>query len=91
MDSGDFLGNLGQRRIIGLGIFKSVVRHSDGVRAAVPFAHKACARLQAEARRRTNPAGRSQGFRDGLQLAAGRFTETAVFDFLLSIADRPDE
>src|SRR5580693_91335 len=85
--SGDLFGDLGQRRIARPGILEPVFRYRDGVRAAAPFPNQTRAWLQAEARRRANPARCPQGLRHRLQLAPGRFAEPVVRDFLNSVTE----
>ena len=93
MRSSDLFGDLGQRRIASScpAILEPIFRHRDGVRTATPFADKTRAGLQAEARRRANPARRPQGLRYRLQLATGRLAKPAVFDFLKSVTERKDK
>ena len=88
MCAGDLLGNLGQRGITHSGVFKPILRHRDGMGAAVPFANQTRTGLQAKAWRCANPSGRSQGLCYRLQLATRRLAEPAVLDFLKSVTER---
>src|ERR1700676_1455398 len=83
MRPGDLSGDLGQGRIARPGILEPIFRYRDGVRAATPFPNQTLAGLQAEARRRANPAR--------LQLAPGRLAEPAVRDFLKSVTEGKDQ
>src|SRR5688572_25247444 len=56
MGAGDLLGDFGEGRVARPGIFEAVVRHRDGMRAAMPFTHQPSARLQGKARIWTYPA-----------------------------------
>src|SRR5580700_4711871 len=89
--SGDLFGDLGQGRIARPGILEPILRYRDGVRAAAPFPNKTRAGLQAEARRRANPARCPQGLCHRLQLAPGRFAEPAMRDFLKSVTECKDK
>ena len=91
MRAGDLFGDRGQRGIARPGILEPILSHRDGMRAAAPFPNKTRAGLQAEARRRANPARRPQGLRHRLQLAPGRLAEPAVRDLLKPVTERQDE
>src|SRR5262245_44211520 len=51
----NLLGDLREGRVACPGIFKAVLRHGDGVRAALPFAHEPSTWLQSKARIWGNP------------------------------------
>jgi hypothetical protein len=85
MGARDLLGDFGEGRIAGPGIFEAVLRHCDGVRAAMPFAHEPSAWLQNKTRIWTYPARGPEHLRQCLELAAGRFTEPTVLKLLASI------
>jgi hypothetical protein len=91
MDSRDFLGDFREGRVARPGIFEAVLRHSDGVRAAMPFAHQPSTRLQSEARIWANPARGLEHLRQCLELTAGRLTEPTVLKFLAPIDDPAKE
>jgi hypothetical protein len=87
--SGDLFGDLGQGRIARPAILDPIFRYRDGMRTAAPFPNETGAGLQAEARRRANPARCPQGLCYRLQLSPGRLTEPAVRDFLKSVLISP--
>ena len=91
MRSGDLLGDLGQRRVTGAGVFEPVLRHRDGVGPAMPFADKTRTRLQAETRCGADATCGSQCFRQRPQLATRRLAEPAVFNFLKPVANPEDQ
>ena len=59
MDARDLLGDFGEGCVARTGIFEAVLRHRDGVRAAMPFAHEPSTRLQNDARIWTSLSGTS--------------------------------
>ena len=85
MRSGDFLGDLGERRVVFPGIFEPVLSDRDGIGAAAPFADKTRTGLETEAWCGTNPAICPQGLGHGLQFSAGRFAQAALRDLLKSV------
>ena len=87
----DFSGDLGQRRIVGTGVLETVLRHSDGLHTATPFADKTRPWLEAEAWSRADAASGPQRLCQRLQLAKCRLAETAVFDFLKSVSNAEDQ
>ena len=91
MDTGDFFGYFGERRIRRAGILESIFRYRDSVGASVPFAHQPGARLQAKTWIRSDSAFGPKHLRESLQLAPRRFAEPAMLDFLESVADSSDQ
>ena len=91
MRSGDLFGDLGQRQIARPCILEPILRDRDGVRTAAPFPDQTRTGLQAEARRRANPARCPQGLGHGLQLAPGHLAEPAMRDFLKSVTEGKDK
>jgi hypothetical protein len=91
MNSSYFLGDFREGRVARPGIFEAILRHRDGVCAAMPFAHQPSARLQSEARIWTYPARGPEHLRQGLELAAGRLAEPTMLKLLVSIGDSAKE
>lgn len=91
MGSRYLLGDFREGRVARAGIFEAVLRHRDGVRAAMPFAHQPSAWLQSKTRIWTYPARGPEHLRQCLELAAGRFTEPTVLKLLASIGDPAQE
>jgi hypothetical protein len=60
------------------GIFEPFLRHTDGMRAAMPLADKPSTRLQCKARIWTHSACGAEHLCQRLQLAAGRLTKPTV-------------
>jgi hypothetical protein len=90
MASGDLVGNFGQRWVIHASVFKTILRHRDGMSAAAPFANQTRTGLEAQAWRCANPTRSSQGLCYGLQLTARRLAEPALFDFLKPVSESKD-
>ncbi len=78
MGTSDLFGDFRERRIIRAGIFESIFRHGDRVRAAMPFTHQPGTRLQAETGIRSDSAFGPEHLRESLQLAPRRFAEPAM-------------
>ena len=91
MGSRYLLGDFREGRVARPGIFEAVLRHRDGVRAAMPFAHEPSTRLQSEARIWTNPARGPEHLRQCLELATGRLAEPTVLKLLAPIGDPAKE
>ena len=91
MGSRYLLGDFREGRVARPGIFEAVLRHRDGVRAAMPFAHEPSTRLQSEARIWTHPARCPEHLRQCLELSAGRLTEPTVLKLLAPIGDPAKE
>ena len=91
MGSRYLLGDFREGRVASPGIFEAVLRHRDGVRAAMPFAHEPSTRLQSEARIWTYPARCPEHLRQCLEPSAGRLTEPTVLKLLASIGDPAKE
>ena len=91
MGTGNLFGDFRERRIRRAGILESVFRHGDRVSTAMPFAHQAGARLQAETWIRSDSAFGPEHLRESLQLASRRLAESAVSDFLEPVADSSDQ
>jgi hypothetical protein len=87
MDARDLLGDFREGRVARPGIIEAVLRHRDGVRAAMPFAHQPSTRLQSKARIWTYPAGDPKHLRQRLELAAGRLAEPTMLKLLAAIGD----
>lgn len=78
MGAGDLLGDFGKGRVARPTIFEAVLRHRNGMRAAMPFAHQPSTRLQGKARIWAQAARGPEHLLQGLELAAGRLTKPAV-------------
>jgi hypothetical protein len=91
MGSRYFLGDFREGRVARPGIIEAVLRHRDGVRAAMPIAHEPSTRLQSEARIWTYPARCPEHLRQCLEPSAGRLTEPAVLKLLAPIGDPAKE
>ena len=86
----DFLGDLGQGRITGAGVFEPVLRHGDRVGSAMPFADKTRAWFQVETRYGADTARGTQSLRQRCQLTKRRFAEPAVLIFLKPVRNPED-
>ena len=82
MCPGDLPGDAGQGPIAGSLMVEAVLRHCDGMGAAMPFADKPRAGLEAQAGGGADTAACLPALRHRLQLAAGRLAETAMRLFL---------
>jgi hypothetical protein len=70
-------------------MFEAVLRHGDGVRSAMPFAHEPSAWLQSKARIWTDSAFSPEHLGQRLELAARGLAEPAVLKFLAPVSDPP--
>src|SRR5680860_180375 len=91
MGSRDLLGDFCEGRVARPGVFEAILRHRDGMRAAMPFAHEPSAGLQSEARIWTDPARGPEHLCQCPELAAHRLAEPTVLKLLASIGDPAKE
>jgi len=91
MGSRDRLRDFRQGRVTRSAIFEAVLRHRDGVRAAVPFTDQPSARLQSEARIWTDTSRSLEHLRQCLELAADRLAEPTILNLLQAVVDSTDE
>ena|SRR5689334_4050723 len=91
MSTGNLFGDFGERWIRRAGILESIFHHGDRVSAAVPFAYQPGTWLKAETWIRSGSTFGPEHLRESLQLAARRFAEPAMLDFLEPVADSSDQ
>jgi hypothetical protein len=89
--SSDLLGDLGQGGITAAAVFETILGDGNGMGPATPFADKTRPWLEGEAWCCADPARRTQGLGQRLQLAKCHFAQPTVRDLLPPVGYAEDQ